>query len=278
MPETPGTNTIRRMSRRCCVLGLASLVAVAPAAAALPVWALNYNQNINLVNAGNNAEAPFIPSPLVSEALAADPAGVLYVADPSGVIYSVQGGVPVGATGHSQIADLYYASGGLWGFSNASATLFFFDLGLAAVTYSLPITGGLGGNSITGVTRNPFTGDLYLSGYTGYNADSLLLLDLNTATATTVGSLGHADAFSYVSDIEFDALGTLLAMTWYHRDFYSVNPVTAATTLLSNGPHRDATGFAVHAATVSEPATWTAGVVIAMAGWMRCRRIDRQKP
>ncbi len=242
--------------------------------AAAPVWTLNYNQGINLVNVPSNAEFPFIPSPVISDSLAADTSGVLYVADSGGTIYSVQGGIPLGSVGSGQIADLYFAAGGLWGFSNANSKLFFFDLGSASVTYSLSITAGLGGNTITGVAQHPSTGDLYLSGYTAYNQDSLLLLlDLNTATASLVGSLTHGDAASYVSDIEFDSLGNLLAMTWYHRDFYQVNPANAATSLISNGPHRDVTGLAVLRAEVPEAGTCAAGVVVSLAMWSLRRRI-----
>lgn len=263
------------MHTKVPALAAACLLASGPALAALPVWALNYNQAINLVNAANNAELPFIPSPVVSDGLAADPAGILYVADAAGTIFSVQGSMPLGNSGYTQIADLYYAAGGLWGFSNAGNTLFFFDLGSTSVTYSLAITSGLGANSITGVTRNPFTGDLYLSGNTGLNLDSLFLLDLNTASASLVGSLVHSDAFSYISDIEFDATGTLLAMTWYHRYFYSVNPADATTTLLSVGPHRDVTGFAVEATDVPEAGTWAAGIAVAVIGWVRRRQLGR---
>lgn len=256
-------------------LSLAVVALAVPVAthAAAPVWALNYNQGINLVSVPLNIEAPFLPSPVVSDSLAADLAGVLYVADSAGTIYSVQGGIPLGSAGAGQIADLYFAAGGLWGFSNANSTLFFFDLGSAAVTYSLPITAGLGGNTITGVARHPSTGDIFLSGYTAYNQDSLLLLDLNTATASLVGSLAHADTASYISDIEFDTLGNLLAMTWYHRDFYQVNPANAATSLISNGPHRDVTGLAVLRTEVPEAGTWAAAIVMPLAIWSLSRRV-----
>lgn len=259
---------------------LASVTLASSAAMAAPtVWALNTNLGINVVDAANNAEVPFIPSPFTSDALAADLGGVLYVADSGGSIYSVQGNALMGNTGYTQIADLYFASGGLWGFSNASDTLFFFDLSSFSVTYSLPITTGLGTHTITGVTQQPSTGDIFLSGNTGNNLDTLFLLDLNTASAATVGSLLHGDTASYISDIEFEGNGTLLAMTWYHREFYTVNPSTAATTFLSTGPHRDVTAFAVTATNVPEPGTWAgalaAGVAVGGA-LLRRRSIRRQ--
>ena len=260
------------MTTKTLTIVVSALAAAGFARAAGPVWALNYNQGINLVNVPSNAEVPFIPSPVVSDSLAADTSGVLYVADSGGTIYSVQGGIPLGSVGSGQIADLYFAAGGLWGFSNANSTLFFFDLGSASVTYSLAITAGLGGNTITGVAQHPSTGDLYLSGYTAYNQDSLLLLDLNTATASLVGSLTHGDAASYISDIEFDSLGNLLAMTWYHRDFYQVNPANAVTSPISNGPHRDVTGLAILRAEVPEAGTWAAGILAPLALWNLKRR------
>ena len=39
--------------------------------------------------------------------------------------------------------------------------------------------------------------------------------------------------------------GALYAMSWFHRDFYKVNPMNAATSLVSSGPHRDSTGMAL---------------------------------
>lgn len=270
------------MNTKVSAVAAACVLASSPALAAQPVWALNYNQAINVVNAANNAELPFIPSPVVSDSLAADPAGVLYVADAAGTIFSVQGSMPLGNTGSTQIADLCYASGGLWGFSNAGNTVFFFDLGSASVTYSLAITSGLGANSITGIARNPFTGDLYLSGNTGLSNtsstfDSLFLLDLNLASASLVGNLAHSDTGSYISDIEFNATGTLLAMTWFHRYFYSVNPADATTTLLSVGPHRDVTGFAVEPTDVPEAGTWAAGLVLGLWAWGQWRRRTGQR-
>ncbi len=258
------------------------LFASGVARAASPVWALNYNQAINLVDPTSNVESPFIPSPIVSDSLAADPAGILYVADPNGTIYTVQGSFPIGSAGLGQVADLSYSSGGLWGFSNASDTLFFFDLGTTSVTYSLPITSGLLGYDVTGVTRRPSTGDIYLSGNTGLNQDSLFVLDLNTSSALLVGGMSHGDAFSYISDIEFDATGALLAMTWYHRDFYLVNPSDASTTLMSLGPHRDVTGLAVDTSQftqseVPEPATWAAAILLTALGCLH-RRHSRSSP
>ncbi len=55
-----------------------------------------------LVNAVSNAEVPFLPSPVISDGLAADPAGILYVADSSGLIYSVQGNLPLGNSGYAR--------------------------------------------------------------------------------------------------------------------------------------------------------------------------------
>lgn len=237
------------MKRSVLVAGaLCGLVSVSSVfAAGPPAWALNYNMQINQVNPANNNEFPFIPSPVQSDSLAANPGGILYVADASGTIYTVQGAMALGNVGMGQIADLHYDGGGLWGFSNANDTLFFFDLTTWTVTFSQAITSGLGANTITGVTRNS-TGDVYLSGYTAYNNDSLFML--SGATANLIGTMTHGDAFSYISDIEFDAADNLVAMTWYHRDFYLVDPTDASTTLLSNGPHRDVTGLALDPATI----------------------------
>jgi hypothetical protein len=246
---------------------------------AAPVWALNFNTQINQVFPAVNLDMPVIPgSPVQSDGLAADPAGKLYVADSFGTIFQSQNPLPlwlpVGNVGFNSIADLSYSSGGLWGFDNSSDTLFFFNLGSNALTYSLPITSGLGSFNITGVTQQQSTGDIFLSGNVGLNSDVLFLLDLNTASASTVGAMPHGDQFSYISDIEFTASGQLLAMTWYHRDFYAVNPANAGMTLISNGPHRDVTGLAVDTSLfpaqaggeVPEVGTWLGGVLLAAAG------------
>jgi hypothetical protein len=259
------------MNRGMGLVGSALLLAALPAGAAPLVWALNFNQQINVVNAANNAEVPFLPASVQSDSLAVDSLGVLYIADSAGQIYSVQGSISLGNSGYTQIGDLVYASGGLWGFSNANDTVFFFDLGTQSVTYSQAITSGLGNYDITGIARNPSNGDLFLSGNVGYNLDALFELDLNTASATTVGALNHTDAFSYISDIEFDGTGALIAMTWYHRDFYSVNPSTAATTLLSTGPHRDVTGLAIMTP-VPEAGTGIAGALVGIGAWLQLRR------
>lgn len=252
------------MKRSLLIAGATLISAASAFAAGPPAWALNFNTQINQVNPLNNNEAPFIPSPVMSDSLAANPGGILYVADAGGTIYTVQGAFPLGNAGMGQIADLHYDSGGLWGFSNANDTLFYFDLTTSTVTFSQAITSGLGNNTITGVTRQNSTGDIYLSGYTAYNNDSLFVL--SGATANLVGTMTHSDAFSYISDIEFDAADNLIAMTWYHRDFYWVDPTDASTALLSNGPHRDVTGLALDPATIIQPPTEPVPEAGALAG------------
>lgn len=129
--------------------------------------------------------------------------------------------------------------------------MFFFDLGSAAVTSAQAIT-GLGGSTITGVAHEASTGDVYLSGNTGLNADTLFRVPNSSSAATTVGSTANGDAASYFSDIEFDAGGTLYAMSWFHRWFYTVSTANGATSFVSAGPHRDVTAMAL---LVPEPST-----------------------
>lgn len=147
-----------------------------------------------------------------------------------------------------------------------------FDLNTASVTDWLTFTTGLSGYTVTGVTRQPSTGDFFLSANTGFNADFLLKLDVNTASASMVGGMTHSDSGSSVSDIEFLPDGSLLAMTWHHRHFLQVNPASGATTFLSAGPHRDATGLAVDPNALPEPGTWAAGVGMVGAAALLCRR------
>lgn len=229
--------------------GLASFGAAAPLA-----WVLNTNTTLDVVNAATNADIPYGNTPWTSYSLARSSGGQLYSADSLGVIWDVTGPpIPVGPTGYTQIADLDWASNGLWGFDNATSDLFFFDLGLFSVTYSANITLP-GSGTITGVAHEASTGDIYLCGNNGLNNDKLLRIANSTTTAVMVGSMANGDAFSYFSDIDFDASGTLYAVSWFHRYFYTVSTTTGATAFVSAGPHRDVTAMALNP--VPEPASF----------------------
>lgn len=243
---------------------LVVLVWSAGAHAAPFAWTLNANMTRFRVDAATNNEVPLASNPFQSDSLARSASGTLYSADPAGMIWDVTGGfqVPVGPTGRTGIGDLVMGINGLWGFSNASQELFFFDLGSSAVTSAQGIT-GLGGATITGVAYEASTGDVYLGGNTGLNTDTLFRVPNAATAATTVGPMPNGDAFSYFSDIEFDTTGTLYAMSWYHRWFYTVSTTNAATTLLSTGPHRDVTAMGLTVA-VPEPATLAVGVLCSM--------------
>jgi hypothetical protein len=272
LPDETGEAQVAGMALHRCFLPVACLSLAVTLNAAPDVWSVSANMNIFQVDAATNTETPFIPSPVISDSLAADFSGVLYVSSSAGTIQAVQGG-PVWPTIYSQIADLYFVPGGLWGFSDASDTLFFFDLNTTTVTSSVNITSGLSGYTVTGVTRQASTGDFFLSANTGANADFLLKLDLSAFSASVVGAMSHTDTASYISDIEFLPDGSLLAMTWFHRHFLTVNPANGATTFLSAGPHRDANGLAVDPNPVPEAGTWAASLGLVGAatvmGWRR---------
>jgi hypothetical protein len=249
----------------CGLPGLAPLATAAPIA-----WELNTNTTIDVVNVATNASGPFGTTPFLSDSLAISPAAKLYSADGSGNLWDVTGPpIPVGPTGRTQIGDLDYASNGLWGYSNASQELFFFDFGSLGVTYSQVIA--LPPNAVvTGVAYQPSSGDIFLSANNGLNSDALLRVPAFATSATLVGGMTIGDAFSYISDIDFDAAGNLIAMTFFHRYFYTVSPTTAATTFISAGPHRDTTGLAL--SPVPEPGSWEMLLAGAMlVGW-RVRR------
>lgn len=233
----------------CGCLALASHGFSAPIA-----YELNFNTSIYRVNAANNNEILYGNAPFMSDSLAMSPSLSLYSADPGGVLWNITGApIPVGPTGFTQIADLDWANNGLWGFSNPSSSLFFFDLGLNTVTYSAAIT-GLGGSTVTGVAHDSATGDIYLSANTGLNTDLLLKIPSASTTAIPIGAMAISDALSYIADIDFDgATGNLYAMSFYHRDFYTVNTTSGATTFVSTGPHRDTTAMALNP--VPEPGT-----------------------
>ena len=239
-------------------------------------WVLNTNQTLNLVNLASNAEVPYNTTPFQSDSLAATPTGTLYAADGFGNLWDVTGPpIPVGSTLRTQIADLDWTANGLWGYSNASQELFFFDLGSSSVTYAATLTlpGSLSSGAIVaGVAHDAGSGDIFLSAWDGLNNDLLLRVPNATTTALLVGSMANGDSFSYISDIDFDAAGTLYAVTWFHRYFYSVVPGTAATSFISSGPHRDSTALALKPVPV--PATaWLFGGGLAALGVFRRRWI-----
>lgn len=242
---------------------------LASVASSAPItFVLNTNTTINMVNVATNADVPYGSTTFLSNSLALGPTGTLFSADNAGNLWNVTGApIPVGPIGKLQIGDLDYANNGLWGYSNASSELFFFDLGLTTVTYSQVIS--LPSNAVvTGVAHQVSTGDVFLSANNGLNNDLLLRVPPSSTSAIVVGPMAQTDGFSYISDIDFDASGTLYAMTWFHRYFYSVSTTTAATTFISAGPHRDTTGMALDP--VPEPASVC--VLLAGLGWLGRRR------
>lgn len=254
-----------------CWLGTALESAAAPIANTL-----NFNQTRYRVNMATNLEIPIPGQSFYSDSLAMSPSGTLYSADASGVIWDVTGAfaIPVGPTGRTQIADLVMGSGGLWGFSNASQELFFYDLGTSSVTSAQVIT-GLSGHWITGVAYQMSTGDIYLCGYTGVNSDTLFHIASSATAATTVGSMFNGETASYFVDLEFGADGSLYAVSFIYRWFYSVSTASAATTFISSGAfHRDLTAMALPVpASVPEPTTMA---ILAIGGCMAGRNCFRR--
>ena len=199
------------MARTLVSVGLclwAGWVQAAPIA-----WTLDANMTRFRVPVATNTEFSLTNNPFQSDSLARSASGTLYSADPVGMIWDVTNGfqIPVGPTSRMMIGDLVMGVNGLWGFSNASQELFFFDFGTSAVTYAQTIS-GVGGSTITGVAYEGATGDVYLSGNTGLNTDTLYVVPTSSGSATSVGPMANGDALSYFSDIEFDASGTLYAM------------------------------------------------------------------
>ncbi len=262
---------------RTALAGMALAAASALQAAPLG-WVLNTNQTMNLVNLATNAEVPYNITPFQSDSLAVSPTGTLYSADGFGNLWDVTGPpIPVGATLRTQIADLDWAANGLWGYSNASQELFYYDLGSSSVTYAATLTlpGSLSSGAIvSGVAHDAGSGDVFLSAWDGLNNDLLLRVPNATTTALLVGSMAQGDGFSYISDIDFDAAGTLYAVTWFHRWVYSVAPGTGATTFISSGPHRDSTALALTPVPVPA-AVWLFGGGLAALGVCRRRVCSR---
>lgn len=251
------------------------ILAAPPLHAAPLAWVLNTNQTLDLVNVPTNADVPLSTLPFQSDSLAASPTGALYSADGFGNLWDVTGApIPVGPTLRTQIADLDWDANGLWGYSNASKELFYFDLGSSSVTYAATLTlpGSLSPTAVVaGVAHDASTGDTYLSAWDGLNNDFLLRVASSSTTALLVGAMAQSDGASYIADIDFDAAGTLYAVTWYHRWFYSVSPTTAATTFVSAGPHRDTTAMALKPVPVPAAAWLFGGALAALPGLRRRR-------
>lgn len=260
-------------------LAITALAATATPVGAAPLaWVLNTNQTLDLVNVPTNADVPVTTLPFQSDSLAASPTGTLYTADGFGNLWDVTGApIPVGPTLRSQIGDLDWDANGLWGYSNATQELFYFDLGSSNVTYAATLTlpGSLSPTAVvTGVARDTTTGDTYLSAWDGLNNDFLLRVASASTTALMVGALAQADGASYIADIDFDTAGTLYAMTWYHRWFYSVSPTTAVTTFVSSGPHRDSTALALKPVPLPAAAWLFGGALVALG----CAKRSTRRP
>ncbi len=257
---------MRRLLWICLPLACTSTAVAAPTA-----WELNSNLTIDAVNVANNNEVLYNNTIFPSDSLARDASGNLYSASPAGNLFDVTGPpIPVAPLGRTQIGDLGYANGGLWGFSNANQELFFFDLTSLTVTYSVLLP-ALINETVTGVAPQASTGDVYLSGHTGLNTDKLIKVPASSNTPSLVGPMVIGDMFSYLADIEFDSTGTLYGMTFYHREFYTISTLTGATTLVSVGPHRDTTAMALTPAAVPEPGTWAA-LALGFGAFLRRRR------
>ena len=124
---------------------------------------------------------------------------------------------------------------------------------------------------VRGVAHEPTSGDVYLAAALGLNNDTLWHVPAAATSATLVGTLAHGDSFSDISDIDFDAGGTLHAVTWFHRWVYAVSTSSAATSFLSAGPHRDTTALAL--LPVPEPSTAALALAgLAVLAW-RVRRV-----
>ncbi len=253
----------------CVVFGLVGSVALAGPLARV----LTANQQIRNVDMATQTEPLLFTTGLPSESLAMAPGGTMYFADPVGNLWTPtsSGSIPAGSLGLGQIGDLDWANNGLWGFSNANQSLFFYDLGLSAITasYSIPSLSAL---TVTGVAFRPTDSSIFLTARQGLNNDFLFQVPSASSAANLIGSMPISDAFSYVADIDFDQSGTLYAVSFFHREFYTVNPTTAATSFISVGPHRDVYAMALNPSVVPEPAT-LAGLAFGMAALLRRRKI-----
>ncbi len=233
---------------------------------------LSANQQIRNVDMATQSEPLMFTTGMPSESLAVSIGGTQYFADPVGNLWTPtsSGSIPAGSLGIGQIGDLDWANNGLWGFSNASQSLFFYDLGSASITASYSIA-SLSALTVTGVAFRPSDSSIFLSARQGLNNDFLFQVPTASSTANLIGMMPISDAFSYVADIDFDPTGALYAVSFFHRDFYSVDVSTAATTFISAGPHRDVFAMALNPSSVPEPGT-VIGLSVGIAAYLQRRR------
>jgi len=258
--------------RFASVLLLGGLTTFAFGAPFVPI--ANSNWTIESVDVPTNSGVIVTNLTFPTNSLALSPAGALYVADPAGNLWDVTGPpIPAGSIGMADIGDLDWSANGMWGFSNATSDLFFFDVGSMTVTYSQGLTVPVG-LSVSGVAHQDSTGDTYLSAFDAGLNSYLFKNPSSSATLNLVGTMSHSDAGSYISDIEFDAGGILRGVTWFHRHLLTINPTSAATSTISVGPHRDSTAFAMNP--VPEPSTIVA-IALCLHGLGRRKRSSKSR-
>lgn len=234
----------------------AMLVVSGAVASASPIpYITSLNGFLLKVDAANNTPTNVGPSGLATDSLAQDINGNLWAASASGGLYQVNGSGSTFVTNlpSGNIGDLDCDAFGIWGFSNATSTLFYYSFTMSTVVLQTPVPTLLG-STVTGVAYD--SGRIYLSTQLG----NMLYMMPNPIIPiiSFVGLMPTTD--NNFGDIDFDpASGQLYGVTYNNRSWYTINPNNGLTQLVTptTSGVLDITGIAMPVA-APEPSTWLA--------------------
>ena len=140
---------------------------------------------------------------------------------PSGTI------TPVGTISDYHQGGDFDGSGTFYATMNTSQMLLTVDLATGAETNIAPITGVTGGQTITALAWNPANNTMYM-GTTDITTSQLYTLDLSTAVATLVGTIGQPGLIA----MGINCAGEIYSFDIVTDELWSIDPSTGAGTVV----------------------------------------------